>query len=79
MTSMDFIKEADAHGNIRIDLPTGTPHAQVRLHLSYEVADRRRARTKEEYQAFIDSVFGKCDDPTFVPPPDQAMPSIEPL
>jgi hypothetical protein len=79
MSSVELTKEADADGTVHIDLPTGTPHASVHLHVTYEVGERRRARTKEEYRTFIDSVFGKCDDPTFVAPADQEMPHVEPL
>jgi hypothetical protein len=71
--------DADASGNVHLNVPTGKPHARVRVKLDMEMAGRRRAQTQEEYIAFIDSVFGKCDDPTFVPPPDQPIEPVEPL
>ncbi len=79
MTLLDLTVNADADGKVHLDLPTGTPHARVRLHVELEVSDRRRAATREEYLAFIDSVHGMGDDPTFVPPPDTPLDGVEPL
>jgi len=79
MTLLDLTVNADAHGRVHLDLPTGSPHARVRLHVELEVSDRRRATTREEYLAFIDSVHGKGGDPTFVPPPDEPLDGVEPL
>jgi hypothetical protein len=79
VSQIELTADADASGNVHLDVPTGTPHARVRVKLDMEVAGRKRARTKEEYLEFIDSVFGKCDDPTFLPPPDQTVEPAEPL
>jgi hypothetical protein len=79
MTLLDLTVKADAAGKVHLDLPTGSPNAQVRLHVELEVADRRRATTREEYLAFIDSVHGKGDDETFLPPPDEQLGGVEGL
>jgi hypothetical protein len=79
MTLLDLTLKADSEGRVHLDLPTGSPHARVRLHVELEVADRRRAKTREEYLAFIESVHGKGNDPTFEPPPDAPMDGVEAL
>jgi hypothetical protein len=79
MSQIEIMADADANGTVHLDVPTGAPHARIRVKMDFEVASRRRAQTKQEYAAFIDSVLGKCDDPTFVPPPDQAIEPVEPL
>jgi hypothetical protein len=38
-----------------------------------------RATTREAYLAFIESVFGRGNDPTFVAPPDHPAEMVEPL
>ena len=73
MTILDVTVNADAQGRVQLDLPTGSPNASVRLHIELEVSDRHRATTREEYMAFIDSVHGKGNDPTFVPAPDEPL------
>ena len=79
MTLLDLTVNADAEGRIHLDLPTGSPNARVRLHVEVEVADRLRAQTREEYLAFIESVHGKGDDPTFEPPPDAPLDGVDAL
>ena len=79
MTVVDVTADADAKGNVHLELPTGSPHARVRVHATLEVSDRRRAITREEYLAFIDSVHGKCGDPTFAVPPDEPLNPVEAL
>ncbi len=79
MTLLDLTVKADAEGRVHLDLPTGSPNARVRLQVEVEIADRRRAKTREEYLAFIESVHGKGDDPTFEPPPDAPLDSVDTL
>lgn len=79
MTSIEVTAKADAEGKVHLDLPTGAPHAQVKIRATLEVSDRRRASTREEYLAFIDRIYGAISDPSFERPPQGELPEVEAL
>ena len=78
---------ADAQGGLHLYLPDATVTPYLQVQLKVEIQDltngskpfSKRFATREDYKAAMDRLFGKCDDPTFMPPPDQAMEEIEPL
>jgi len=75
---------SDSQGGVHLYLPTKTPNSRLSLRVEIDPAPEagrfsKRFATRAEYQAALGKIFGACDDPTFVPPPDQPLQDVAPL
>jgi hypothetical protein len=77
--ALQLATHVDKSGRLDLKLPPEFAGRDVVVEVMIRRPAKRRANTPEEYQQFLDGILGACDDPTFVPPPDQPVPPIEPL